>query len=177
MPPNPFNPKNYNIFLMVKFFFFAFSLEQQEGLKARYFIHKHSFYCKLNSSWWFKCYIFSQGYSLYFFLISAHLWWFGVLGFCLILGFWCGLYMQLKSRVDGVGVLNHSIGHCITGFLFMVIALSTGLMTSFSQRYFLFFDRRRMYLVDPNVSTNGKCIICATNQKTLNQYPTTWLGI
>ena len=24
-----------------------------------------------------------------------------------------GLYMQLMSRVDGVGVLNHSIGHCI----------------------------------------------------------------
>ena len=24
-----------------------------------------------------------------------------------------GLYIQLMSRVDGVGVLNHSIGHCI----------------------------------------------------------------
>ena len=35
-----------------------------------------------------------------------------------------GLYMQLMSRVDGIGVLNHSIGHCIAWFLFMLIALS-----------------------------------------------------
>ena len=42
------------------------------------------------------CYIFSQGYSLYFFLILAHLWWFGVLGFGVGVLFW----------VFGVGVFS-----------------------------------------------------------------------
>ena len=44
-------------------------------------------------------YIFSQGYSLYFFLIFVHLWWFGGWGFwgcCLGLDF-CGWGFQLMA--------------------------------------------------------------------------------
>ena len=49
----------------------------------------------LISNWWPGCYIFSQGYSLQFFLIFAHLWWFGVLGLGSYIGF-------LGFSVDGV---------------------------------------------------------------------------
>ena len=45
-------------------------------------------------------YIFSQVYSFLFFLISAHLWWFGVLR----LGFYNG-FLGLGFSVDGVWVL------------------------------------------------------------------------
>mgnify|MGYP001796328596 CR=1 FL=1 len=43
---------------------------------------------------WSSCYIYSQGYSLYFFYIFAHLWWFGVLDWVYWVSSWkvCGLW-------------------------------------------------------------------------------------
>ena len=48
-----------------------------------------NFFWVRGSKSWFKGYTFSQGYSLYFFPIFAHLWWFGVgvLGFESLIGF------------------------------------------------------------------------------------------
>ena len=69
---------------------------------------------------------FSQGYSLYFFLTLAHLWWFWGWGHTCILGFWgwgfqsmgfgaCGVgpsgFLGLGFSVDGVwGLLGFWVG-------------------------------------------------------------------
>ena len=53
-------------------------------------------------------YFFSQGYSLYFFLILAHLWWFGVWGFGVGVFYW----------VFGVGVFSWwGLGPLVWGLL------------------------------------------------------------
>ena len=46
---------------------------------------------------------FSQGYSLYFFLIFAHLWWFGVLGLGSYIGFWGWGFQLMEFGACGVG--------------------------------------------------------------------------
>ena len=48
-------------------------------------------------------YIFSQGYSLYFFLILAHLWWFGVLGLGSYIGFLGWGFQLMGFGACGVG--------------------------------------------------------------------------
>ena len=47
--------------------------------------------------------LFSQGYSLHFFLIFAHLWWFWVLGLGLILGVWGWGFQLMGFGACGVG--------------------------------------------------------------------------
>ena len=48
-----------------------------------------------------KAIFISQVYSLYFFLIFAHLWWFG--GWGLILGFWGWGFQLMGFGACGVG--------------------------------------------------------------------------